>query len=32
VQRVHWCHLISWMHQQFLSGATPQTMSERLAA
>jgi len=32
VQRVHWCHLISWMHQQFLAGATPQTVSERLAA
>jgi hypothetical protein len=32
VQRVHWCHLITWMHQQFLAGATPQAVSERLAA
>jgi hypothetical protein len=32
VQRVHWCHLISWMHEQLLSGAAPQTVSERLAA
>jgi SRSO17 transposase len=32
VQRVHWCHLIDWMHQQFQQGATPQIISERLAA
>ena len=32
VQRVHWSHLITWMHQQFLAGATPQTVFERLAA
>jgi SRSO17 transposase len=32
VQRVHWRHLIDWMHQQFQSGATSQTVSERLAA
>jgi hypothetical protein len=32
VQRVHWCHLIDWMHQQFQQRATPQTVSERLAA
>ena len=32
VQRVHWCHLITWMHQQFVAGATPQTLFERLAA
>jgi hypothetical protein len=32
VQRAHWCHLIDWMHQQFQQGATPQTVSERLAA
>ena len=32
VQRVHWCHLISWMHQQFQTGTTPQTLFEELAA
>ncbi len=32
VQRVHWCHLIRWMHQEFLAGATPQTLFEQLAA
>jgi len=32
VQRVHWCHLISWLHQQFQVGTTPQTLFERLAA
>lgn len=32
VQRRHWCLLIAWMHQQFQSGATPQEVSERLAA
>jgi SRSO17 transposase len=32
VQRLHWCHLIDWIHQLFQQGATPQTVSERLAA
>jgi hypothetical protein len=32
VRRVHWCHLIDWMHEQFQQGATPQIVSERLAA
>ena len=32
VQRGHWCHLIRWMHQEFLAGATPQTLFEPLAA
>jgi hypothetical protein len=32
VQRVHWHHLIIWMHRQFLAGVTPQTVAERLAA
>jgi hypothetical protein len=32
VQRVHWRHLIRWLHQQFGAGATPETMFERLAA
>ena len=32
VQRVHWRCLIIWMHQQFGSGATPETVFERLAA
>jgi hypothetical protein len=32
VQRVHWCHLMTWMHQQFQLGVTPQALSERLAA
>ncbi len=32
VQRVHWCHLISWMHQQFQTGTTPQLLYEQLAA
>jgi hypothetical protein len=32
VQRVHWCHLIDWMHQQFQIGTTPQTVLEKLAA
>ena len=32
VQRVHWCHLINWMHQQFQGGTTPQTLFEQLAA
>jgi SRSO17 transposase len=31
LQQVHWRHLIAWMHQQFLLGATPQTVAERLA-
>ena len=32
VQRTHWHHLITWMHQQFQSGAVPQTLFEQLAA
>ena len=32
VQRVHWCQLISWMHQQFQTGTAPQTLFEQLAA
>jgi hypothetical protein len=32
VQRTHWHHLIRWMHQQFVAGAAPQTVYERLAA
>ena len=32
VQRTHWRHLITWMHQQFVAGAVPQTVFERLAA
>ncbi len=32
VQRMHWRHLIRWMHQQFGAGATPETVFERLAA
>jgi hypothetical protein len=32
VQRAHWHHLITWMHQQFVAGAPPQTVFERLAA
>ena len=32
VQRTHWRHLITWIHQQFAGGAVPQTVFERLAA
>ena len=32
VQRRHWHHLLSWMHQEFLAGATPQALFEQLAA
>ncbi len=32
VQRVHWCQLIRWMHQQFQIGTAPQTLFEQLAA
>ena len=32
VQRAHWHHLITWMHRQFVAGASPQTVFERLAA
>jgi hypothetical protein len=32
VQRVHWCHLISWMHQQFQAGMMPHLLYEQLAA
>ena len=31
-QRTHWHHLITWIHQQFVAGAVPQTVFERLAA
>jgi hypothetical protein len=32
VQRRHWHHLITWMHQEFVAGTAPQTVFERLAA
>ncbi len=32
VQQVHCQHLITWMHQQFVAGATPQTVFVRLVA
>jgi hypothetical protein len=32
VQRRHWHQLITWMHQQFVAGAAPQAVFERLAA
>ena len=32
VQRRHAHHLITWIHQQFVAGAVPQTVFERLAA
>ena len=32
VQRTHWHHLITWMHQEFVAGVAPQTVFERLAA
>jgi hypothetical protein len=32
VQRRHWHHLITWMHQQFAIGIGLQTVFERLAA
>jgi SRSO17 transposase len=32
VQRVHWCHLMSWMHQPFHAGTTPHLLYEQLAA
>ncbi len=32
VQQTHWHHLITWMLQQFVAGAAPQTVFERLAA
>jgi hypothetical protein len=32
VQRTHWYHLITWMHQQFVAGAGLQTVCDRLAA
>lgn len=31
VQRTHWHHLITWIHQQFIVGAVPQTVFECLA-
>ena len=30
--QVHWGHVISWMHQQFQAGTTPQRLQEQLAA
>ena len=32
VQRVHWRHLMGWMHEQFLAGTTPEMLFDRLAA
>lgn len=32
VQRAHWCHLIRWMHQEFLAGTTPEVVFDQLAA
>ena len=32
VQRTHWHHLIRWMHEQFVVGAAPQTVYERIAS
>ncbi|MCA1599377.1 MAG: transposase, partial [Chloroflexi bacterium] len=32
VQRAHWRHLMRWMHQQFVSGTTPETLFDQLAA
>jgi SRSO17 transposase len=32
VQRLQWCQLIRWMHQQFQTGTAPQTLFEQLAA
>ncbi len=31
-QRAHWRQLITWLHEQFVVGAVPQTVFERLAA
>lgn len=32
MQRVHWHHLMRWMHGQFLSGTTPEMLFDQLAA
>jgi SRSO17 transposase len=32
VQRGHWCHVVDWIHQQFLSGVTPAELHSLLAA
>ncbi|RPI97435.1 MAG: hypothetical protein EHM39_09495 [Chloroflexi bacterium] len=32
VQRWHWCHVLDWIHQQFLSGVTPAELHMLLAA
>jgi hypothetical protein len=32
VQRCHWRHLLDWIHQQFLSGVTPDELFPTLAA
>ncbi len=32
VQRWHWCHVVDWIHQQFLSGVTPVELHTLLAA
>jgi hypothetical protein len=32
VQRWHWCHVLDWIHQQFLSGVTPTELHMLLAA
>ena len=32
VQGMHWCHLITWMQQQFQAGTPPQTLFEQSAA
>jgi hypothetical protein len=32
VQRWHWRHLLDWLHQQFLSGVTPDELFPTLAA
>jgi hypothetical protein len=32
VQRWHWCHVVDWIHQQFLSGVTPTELHTLLAA
>jgi hypothetical protein len=32
VQRLHWCHLLDWLHEQFSSGVTPVELYQLLAA
>jgi len=31
VQRWHWCHVVDWIHQQFLSGVSPTELHTLLA-